>query len=99
MVMAAGLPAILAGDVPLVLLVGVNNAADHARPWPDRRGQGYLPGRNRRRFNAHLLFRHRRGHPLGGQPGRRGWRALGCRWFRQRRRLGDRRRAAPPGCV
>jgi enterochelin esterase-like enzyme len=49
-------PAILAGDVPPVLLVGVHNAADPARLWPDRRGQEYLPGHNRRRFDAHLHF-------------------------------------------
>jgi len=54
-------PAILAGDVPPVLLVGVHNAADHnaadpARPWPDRRGQEYLPGHSRARFSAHLEF-------------------------------------------
>ena len=49
-------PAILAGDVPPVLLVGVHNAADPARPWPDRRGQEYLPGHSRPRFNAHLDF-------------------------------------------
>jgi enterochelin esterase-like enzyme len=49
-------PAILAGDVPPVLLVGVHNAADPARPWPDRRGQEYLPGLSRPRFNAHLDF-------------------------------------------
>jgi enterochelin esterase-like enzyme len=49
-------PAILAGDVPPVLLVGVHNAADPARPWPDRRGQEYVPGHSRPRFNAHLQF-------------------------------------------
>jgi enterochelin esterase-like enzyme len=49
-------PAIVAGAVPPVLLVGVHNAADPARPWPDRRGQEYLPGRDRARFNAHLHF-------------------------------------------
>src|SRR5215831_14293899 len=49
-------PAILAGDVPPVLLVGVHNAAEPGRLWPERRGQEYLPGHNRRRFNAHLQF-------------------------------------------
>jgi enterochelin esterase-like enzyme len=49
-------PAILAGDVPPILLVGVHNAADPGRPWPDRRGQEYLPGQSRPRFNAHLDF-------------------------------------------
>jgi enterochelin esterase-like enzyme len=49
-------PAILAGDVPPVLLVGVHNAADPGHPWPDRRGQEYLPGLSRPRFNAHLDF-------------------------------------------
>lgn len=49
-------PAILAGEVPAVLLVGVHNAFDRANPWPDRRAQEYLPGHNRRRFDAHLGF-------------------------------------------
>jgi enterochelin esterase-like enzyme len=49
-------PAILAGDVPPVLLVGVHNAADPARGWPDRRSQEYVPGLSRPRFNAHLDF-------------------------------------------
>jgi enterochelin esterase-like enzyme len=49
-------PAILAGTVPPVVLVGVHNAIDPARRWPDRRGQEYLPGQNRRRFDAHLRF-------------------------------------------
>jgi enterochelin esterase-like enzyme len=49
-------PAIFAGDVPPVLLVGVHSAADPARRWPDRRGQEYLPGHSRPRFNAHLDF-------------------------------------------
>jgi enterochelin esterase-like enzyme len=48
--------AILAGAVPPVLLVGVHNASDPARPWPDRRAHEYLPGMNRRRFDAHLRF-------------------------------------------
>jgi enterochelin esterase-like enzyme len=49
-------PAILAGAAPPVLLVGVHNAADPASPGPDRRAQEYLPGRHRRRFDAHLSF-------------------------------------------
>jgi enterochelin esterase-like enzyme len=49
-------PAILAGAVPPVLLVGVHNAADPASPGPDRRAQEYLPGHHRRRFDAHLGF-------------------------------------------
>jgi len=49
-------PAILAGTVPPVLLVGVHNAVDPASPWPDRRAQEYLPGHHRRRFDAHLRF-------------------------------------------
>jgi len=49
-------PAILAGPVPPVLLVGVHNAFDPANPWPDRRAQEYLPGQHRRRFDAHLRF-------------------------------------------
>lgn len=49
-------PAILAGTVPSVVLVGVHNAVDPARVWPDRRAQEYLPGISRRRFDAHLRF-------------------------------------------
>jgi enterochelin esterase-like enzyme len=50
-------PAILAGDVQPVLLVGVHSAAaDPARPWPDRRSQEYIPRDGRRRFTAHLDF-------------------------------------------
>jgi enterochelin esterase-like enzyme len=48
--------AILAGAVPPVLLVGVHNAPVAARSWPDLRTQEYLPGHNRRRFDAHLRF-------------------------------------------
>jgi enterochelin esterase-like enzyme len=48
--------AILSGAVPPVVLVGVHNAADPARPWPDRRAQEYMPGFNRPRFAAHLRF-------------------------------------------
>jgi len=49
-------PAILAGDVPPVLLVGVHHGTGPARRWPDRRSQEYLPGLGRPRFNAHLDF-------------------------------------------
>jgi len=49
-------PAILAGDVPPVLLVGVHHAADPARGRPDRRSQEYLPGHSPPRFKAHLDF-------------------------------------------
>jgi enterochelin esterase-like enzyme len=49
-------PAILTGDVPPVLLVGVHNATGPAHRWPDRRSQEYLPGHSRPRFNAHLDF-------------------------------------------
>jgi enterochelin esterase-like enzyme len=49
-------PAIEAGAVPPVLLVGVHNAARAARTWPDRRAQEYVPGFSRRRFDAHLRF-------------------------------------------
>jgi enterochelin esterase-like enzyme len=49
-------PAILAGEVPPVLLVGVHHATDPVRSWPDRRSQEYLPRHNPRRFNAHLSF-------------------------------------------
>jgi len=50
---------ILAGAVPPVLVVGVHNAsvaARNARNGPDLRAQEYLPGDNRRRFDAHLRF-------------------------------------------
>lgn len=49
-------PAILAGTVPPVLLVGVHNGASPSSPWPDRRAQEYVPGHSRRRFGAHLQF-------------------------------------------
>jgi enterochelin esterase-like enzyme len=49
-------PAIVSGDVPPVLLVGIHSATDPAREWPDLRSQEYLPGNNRRRFAAHLSF-------------------------------------------
>jgi enterochelin esterase-like enzyme len=49
-------PAILAGSVAPVVLVGVHNAVDPARMWPDRRTQEYVPGTDRRRFDAHLRF-------------------------------------------
>jgi len=48
--------AILGGDVPPVLLVGLHNASDPVRSRSDLRAQEYLPGRNRRRFDAHLRF-------------------------------------------
>src|SRR5262249_55496707 len=48
--------AILAGAVPPVLVVGVHNASIEARNGPDLRAQEYLPGHNRRRFDAHLRF-------------------------------------------
>ena len=49
-------PAILAGDVPPVLLLGVHNAHDPARPRLDLRAQEYLPQENPSRFGAHLRF-------------------------------------------
>ena len=49
-------PAILAGEVPPVLLVGVHHATNPVSSWPDRRSQEYLPRHNPRRFNAHLSF-------------------------------------------
>jgi enterochelin esterase-like enzyme len=48
-------PAIVAGAVPPVLLVGVHNAGDPANR-SDLRSQEYLPRRNPRRFAAHLSF-------------------------------------------
>lgn len=49
-------PAILTGAVPPVLLVGVHNAVDPATPGPDLRAREYVPGRDQRRFDAHLGF-------------------------------------------
>jgi enterochelin esterase-like enzyme len=49
-------PAILAGAVPPVLLVGVHNAVDPATPGPDLRAREYVPGWDQRRFDAHLGF-------------------------------------------
>jgi hypothetical protein len=48
--------AIEAGAVPPVLLVGLHNAPGALTPVSDLRAQEYLPGYNRRRFDAHLLF-------------------------------------------
>ena len=48
--------AIEAGAVPPVLLVGVHNAPGLAASRSDLRAQEYLPGHNRRRFDAHLRF-------------------------------------------
>jgi enterochelin esterase-like enzyme len=48
--------AIEAGAVPPVLLVGLHNAPGAFTPVSDLRAQEYLPGYNRRRFDAHLLF-------------------------------------------
>jgi enterochelin esterase-like enzyme len=48
--------AIVAGAVPPVLLVGLHNALGALGPRSDLRAQEYLPGHNRRRFDAHLRF-------------------------------------------
>jgi enterochelin esterase-like enzyme len=48
--------AIEAGLVPPVLLVGVHNAPGALTSGADLRAQEYLPGPNRRRFDAHLRF-------------------------------------------
>jgi enterochelin esterase-like enzyme len=48
--------AIEAGAVPPVLLVGVHNAPGAFTSGSDLRAQEYLPGHNRRRFDAHLRF-------------------------------------------
>jgi enterochelin esterase-like enzyme len=48
--------AIEAGAVPPVLLVGLHNAPGSVASRSDLRAQEYLPGRNRRRFDAHLRF-------------------------------------------
>ena len=48
--------AIEAGLVPPVLLVGVHNALGALTSGADLRAQEYLPGHNRRRFDAHLCF-------------------------------------------
>jgi enterochelin esterase-like enzyme len=48
--------AIEAGAVPPVLLVGLHNAPGAFTSRSDLRSQEYLPGHNRRRFDAHLRF-------------------------------------------
>jgi enterochelin esterase-like enzyme len=48
--------AILAGTAPPVLLVGVHHGSSTPGDRSDRRAQEYLPGYNRRRFDAHLRF-------------------------------------------
>ncbi len=48
--------AIEAGAVPPVLLVGLHHARRPPGSRSDLRAQEYLPGRNRRRFDAHLRF-------------------------------------------
>ena len=48
--------AIEAGAVPPVLLVGLHNAVGVLTSGSDLRAQEYLPGHNRRRFDAHLRF-------------------------------------------
>jgi enterochelin esterase-like enzyme len=48
--------AIGAGTVPPVLLVGIHNAPSDAGDRSDLRGQEYVPGHNRRRFDVHLRF-------------------------------------------
>jgi len=48
--------AIEAGAVPSVLLVGLHNALGALTSASDLRAQEYLPGHNRRRFDAHLRF-------------------------------------------
>jgi len=49
-------PAVLAGAAPAVALVGVHSAIDPAAGWPDMRSREYMPGQDRRRFNAHMRF-------------------------------------------
>ena len=41
---------------PAVALVGVHSAIDPAAGWPDMRSREYMPGQDRRRFNAHMRF-------------------------------------------
>ena len=48
--------AIEAGSVPPVLLVGLHNAPGALGITPDLRAREYVPGYNRRRFDAHLRF-------------------------------------------
>ena len=48
--------AMVAGAVPPVLLVGLHNAPGAFSSRSDLRAQEYLPGHNRRRFDAHLRF-------------------------------------------
>jgi enterochelin esterase-like enzyme len=48
--------AIEAGTVPPVVLIGLHNAPGPVSTRSDVRAQEYLPGHNRRRFDAHLRF-------------------------------------------
>ena len=89
--------AIEAGAVPPVLLVGVHNAPGALTSVSDLRAQEYLPGHNRRRFDAHLRFVTGEVSSLGGRAVRPGGRAVDRGGFLQRRGLGHRRRAAAPG--
>jgi len=59
--------AIGAGTVPPVLLVGIHNAPSDAGDRSDLRAQEYVPGFNRRRFDAHLRFVTGEVMPWAGQ--------------------------------
>ena len=59
--------AIAAGTAPSVLLVGIHNAPSDSGDRSDRRAQEYVPGFNRRRFDAHLRFVTGEVMPWAGQ--------------------------------
>jgi hypothetical protein len=89
--------AIEAGAVPPVLLVGLHSAHGALASVSDLRAQEYLPGHNRRRFDAHLRFVTSEVLPLGAGAVRPGIRAVDRGGFLQRRGLGHRRRTAAAG--
>ena len=49
-------PLIADGSVPAVIVVGVHSGPSHNNPAQDQRGQEYLLGYNRERFEAHERF-------------------------------------------
>ena len=86
-----------AGAVPPVLLVGLHNAPGVLTSVSDLRAQEYLPGHNRRRFDAHLRFVTSEVLPWLRRAGSARWPGHGRGGFLQRRGLGHRRRAAAAG--
>jgi enterochelin esterase-like enzyme len=49
-------PAVIAGETPPVLLAGVQSAVDPSDGMGEGRTREYVPGRDHRRFRAHLRF-------------------------------------------